>query len=471
MLRFRPLALTGLLLLLASPLLADTIKLKPGDDLVGAFFNAEPNDTIVLGKGVYRGVLIIPADKTGLTLLGKGAVIHALFADAPAGPGLRILADDVTVKGLTVLHARTGPSPFQPIGSPPEDGEGIHVFGAGVTLENVVVGDCESNGVRVEGENAVLSRVTTRQSGGDGLLVLGAGAKITKCSSSRSDGTGINVVADEALIQNNSVDHALIGIRASGATIDILGNRIAHTSIAAVVSASSDARLEKNRVEVSGAIFVSASSGTTILKNRLDDLPFDAISIEGGDNSTVSGNRIRATGAGNGISVGGGHTGELVVSDNRIQGVRHTAIELNSVDTAQVDGNRIADCATGIQLVNQVMTGSSISANKIADISAIGIHITGVGITLEDNSVSRGLRHGIQVGGQDHLLDGNKLSKLAGEGIRNFALLTRLKDNRVSGALEALTDIAGGANLDDLGGNKFGKGFSFKPGVPEPGGF
>jgi nitrous oxidase accessory protein len=92
----------GLIVGLAGPAPAADIRPGPGDrELVQAVARAAPGDRLLLGPGTYAGPLVI--DKP-LVLEGTdGAVID----NGGAGTVLKILAPDVSVRGLTVRNSGT----------------------------------------------------------------------------------------------------------------------------------------------------------------------------------------------------------------------------------------------------------------------------------------------------------------------------------------------------------------------------
>ena len=90
-----------LVVALSGPALAADLQLGPGDDLAQAIARAAPGDRLVLGPGTYTGPVVI--DKP-LALEGTfGAVID----NGGAGTVLKILAPDVSVRGLTIRNSGT----------------------------------------------------------------------------------------------------------------------------------------------------------------------------------------------------------------------------------------------------------------------------------------------------------------------------------------------------------------------------
>ena len=112
----RVILIAAALLLSISHSIAASLHVGPGESIQAAINAANPGDTIMLGKGTYVENITIPADKTGLTISGKGAKktvivsgggnLNPKFAPAgvPADIIIDIFAADVTIRMLAIEH-------------------------------------------------------------------------------------------------------------------------------------------------------------------------------------------------------------------------------------------------------------------------------------------------------------------------------------------------------------------------------
>jgi len=104
------------MLLCVTHSIAASLYVGPGESIQDAINNAVAGDTIMLSKGTYVENITIPADKTGLTISGKGAKKTVIESDggnlnrkfAPAGVPADIIVDifaaDVTIRKLAIVH-------------------------------------------------------------------------------------------------------------------------------------------------------------------------------------------------------------------------------------------------------------------------------------------------------------------------------------------------------------------------------
>ncbi|GJM20522.1 MAG: hypothetical protein DHS20C15_04370 [Planctomycetota bacterium] len=442
---------------------ADTVKVQAGESIQAVLESGElqAGDTLKLGKGKYVEVIRIPAELAGLTIQGQGAVLEALPNGGPSGAAITVDAADVTISGLTILHADDGENPNG--GS--TDGFALFVSADGFRGEKLKI--LRTNGVRIEGNDAKLDRVDVRATNGSGISVIADGATITRCRVEGATEANVSLIGNELVIEKLTASDAITGVFVVFSEDVVMRNlKLKRTVIGVQAESVTDLHVEKALIE-------HCELGILSRKNTLP--VFEKLDVRSAREHgvltiedffpTVRDCRIRDAGQ-HGIRVSQ-PMGQLLIADNRIKDVSLAGIH-GGVDDAGFFAfrfNVIDGCATGIDFA--AAAGPVLQENRITNARDLGLRITGVGSVLSGNLIRKGSGNGIRIDGQGALLDGNKVLKVLGEGIQNFAEACRLRNNTViktSGS--PLTDAFDGNELIDEGGNTFGDGVVAGPGVP-----
>lgn len=107
-----PFFVAASLLALASPALADTIRVEPGADaqsrLQSALIDAKPGDIVEIGAGRFdlADGLSLDVDRVTVRGAGPSATILSFKGQKGAGEGLLVTADDVVLRGFAVEDSR-----------------------------------------------------------------------------------------------------------------------------------------------------------------------------------------------------------------------------------------------------------------------------------------------------------------------------------------------------------------------------
>ncbi|GJM22646.1 MAG: hypothetical protein DHS20C15_25610 [Planctomycetota bacterium] len=466
MLRFA-LSTLALGLLLVPSVLADTHKVKKGDTIQSVIDAAGPSDTVVVPKGTYIEVLQIPDTKPGLKLIGKGVILDARPAGAEgSGAGITIYANDVTLSGFEIRHARNGSNP---VGGN-NTGFGVVSFGARSILQKLIVRGTSSDGIFTDGADCVVQKVVVQRAQGNGISVYGSGGVVDQALVERAAGTGIEAIASNVLVTRAEVAHCNGGIR--------IGQDNATVSKCEV------------RAVFDTALRIEFGQNVSVLNNRVDGAEFgigcnaDSAHIEGNDlrNLRIFGleasgstlqvvkNKVRGVSMfGYGILLNGG---TVEATNNQISDVGGFGLEL-AANTAIAMGNRVQRAGSEGGEPAVYLSGDSLTAsqNKILDSQGVAVHIDSSSDGLfSNNQIKGGLVTGIRVseGCSQLTLANNTVSNVFGEGIQNHGHETALQGNKVNKTRTPITnDADNNASLIDQGGNKFGKGAN-AAGAPQP---
>ncbi len=166
-----PFFVAASLLALASPALADTIRVEPGADaqsrLQSALIDAKPGDIVEIGAGRFdlTDGLSLDVDRVTVRGAGPSATILSFKGQKGAGEGLLVTADDVVLRGFAVEDSR---------------GDGIKSKGANrIVYHDLRVewtgGPMASNGAYgvypVESSDILIDKVTVKGASDAGIYV------------------------------------------------------------------------------------------------------------------------------------------------------------------------------------------------------------------------------------------------------------------------------------------------------------
>jgi len=458
------------LVLLSPTALAAKHKVKKGQTIQSVIDAAAPGDTVIVPKGVYVEVLLIPAGKPGLRLLGKGAVLDARPAGASgSGAGLTVTANDVTVSGFEIRHALGGSNP---VGGNTA-GYGLYAEGARLTIRDLVVRSCSTGGVRVTGADALVEQLLVQRVEGDGVRVSGVNAVVRHATVERALGVGILVFGDDLLATQCDVSYASLGIVVDGnGDLEISKCRVSHVQQEALLClGGQNVRVVDNKVDHAGVGLNASGLAVHLEGNQLSDLHLAGLVASGASMTLLknSVSRVNMNGNGTGIEL---QAGSVAVSSNHVTDVGGRGMAISTEEGGTVEGNRVQRCGTVGLAAALTLVGDALQAskNKVLDSRGIAVVIVSDDGLFENNLIQGGLSTGIRVepSASQLTLRKNKVANVFGEGIQNFGDATVIQGNKVSKTRTSLTnDSDAGASLVDLGGNKLGKGAS-AAGAPQP---
>ena len=366
--RALPLLTSLLVFSLAPHAVAGKITVSPGgavSTLQAALGQASAGDTIVMKEGVYQENCVVTPAKSGVTIKASGDVVLEARAagGAAAGPGLVVLAADVTISGLTIRNAADDGG----------GGEGILVTADGVTVDGVTVSGCEEEGLKIAGQGATVT--DCRFSGNTSALVInGNGATVTKVDVRNDEGGGIVVIGDDATIKSCSVANVQ-----NGGGFGLSGERISIQKCTAM------------NVDEEGIVLTGTNA--TVKKNEVSFTRNDAIEVTG-DFATVEKNEVGHV-VGSGIVVDGS---EFSIAKNDVRSVIGMGI-----------------------LIEDGITGGTVEGNDVSDgtVAGFATDASTDGIVFRDNKVTRfgGTgTGGFFIAGQNHTLDGNSAKECDDDG-------------------------------------------------------
>lgn len=453
------LALMGILAPLCR---ADTLKVpKDFETIQAAIDAAAAGDTIQIAKGRYTERLVVPAGLDGLQLVGKGAILDAqeLPGDDPGlafDDGVLVRADGVLISGLVIRHA-------------PDDGVAAYSLGEGdppppiqgLTLAKLTIIDCEDDGLDLVVDDAVIDGCLLIGNEG-GLLLWGDDARIEKTTVRNDGDRGIQIEGDGARLVGCDV----LGIDdAGGIEIEGDGTLISKCQVAVVADdgvrvIGSDTTLEGCEIMATreaGAYL--EGPGARVLKNTIRCTINTGLEVYS-DDAIVSGNSIsQVVDDSDGLYLEGTN---VLIEKNKVFDVPDTPIELTVFDSV-ITRNDISDYGGesdgGIDLEGD---DNLLEANKLTAGDATGLRIQGSGNDLVRNGIRGMTDNGILIegkGSSGNLLERNTVSDCAGDGIENGGVGTRIAGNKLKKNQQDLSNrTSDGATLIDEGGNKYSSG-------------
>jgi len=420
---------------------ADAKKLEVPDEhatIQSAIASAQPNDTIEIEAGTYLGSIYVPASKAGLRIVGKGKVILDFGSNGTLGGGLRIAADDVEVKNLTVRLARDGAS---------GDAEGVNIEGDRARVEKLTAYSNDWHGLRIAGDDAHV-KDSKFAAGQFGVGIYGDDAVIEDCTASGAVGTGFYVWGDRAVIRDNVSRNCSEGA-------SILGD---------------DGLIDDCRSENGAYGFHIEGDNGRIRSSKVAGWSSYGIQING-QNPLVKGNELeRCSSDTKGIFVRGCTFGKI--EENEItdslgpaihvdgNGVRCKENEIRRCGyaTTDVDEHYAAFAVTG--------NGNELIDNVVRDCPATAIYVEGNGNLLTGNALKKNRNDGIHIAsGVGNRLVDNSVRKSVAEGIQNWGAATdllgnELKNNRL--------DIANDGSISEFEGNEYETGGPQTPTQVDP---
>jgi parallel beta-helix repeat protein len=431
---------------------------------------AAPGDVVRVKAGLYEETVTIGANRSGITLVGVGKVILDARPFAIAnGPGLEVLATDVTVKNLTIRCAVTGAG---------GDGHGLYVNADGFTGTKLTVKHCEADGIHIDAAGAKLSNCRVETVGEDGIHAENAlQVVISKCQTRGTGGSGIDVAGNDAQILGCSIRAALgTGILVTGANsvtskckvedggnmgISIDGSNALLENCATRRTFNTGIRFDGNSGAVrkcvvdttfGNALFVTGVDAT-IEKNTLKN-PRDGIVLHTVIDAVVVGNRV-VNSSSRGLRVV--DSSNVQMKNNLFQQAMLAGIRLETSGLCVATDNVVKSCALTFEAgIECEATGAVLERNRVDGCGRDGVRVGADSVEVVDNTIRNCGEDGIDVeSGNACVVDGNVVIGSTGEGIENNGTNTTITNNVMKANR---VDFANDGTLDVVSGNSFTTG-------------
>ncbi len=294
---------------------ATTLKVPSGSfpTIQSAANAANPNDVIVIAKGVYPEVVTFTGKQQITIRAKKGAIID----NEHTGAGLEMNGcATMTVRGLTVRDGFVNGMFFDGCADllitkctvQNAGGDAFAIDGGGNIrlIDNRVVTSftgihADANGLVIRG-NRILDSVTSAMSlAGNGIIVDRNTVTHVVSSHGITVGTGTPGSAANVLIRGNRISDVSEGLAGSGISLSgvaqctVSGNRISNVSGHGINAlAGTSIVLESNRITKPGIDGMKIDSEkTTMLSNAVKKAGRNGITVTGsGDQSLLFGNRV-----------------------------------------------------------------------------------------------------------------------------------------------------------------------------------
>ncbi len=369
---------------------------------------AVPGDVVVVAKGRHRENLSITT--SGITLRGAGAIVDGGYA----GGCLAIVADDVTVKGLTLVNGGAGGA------ADASAAGGVLVEGHGVRLRGLRVRACAGAGVALTGDGGSLRKL--RVEGCDGGI---------SASTVDPTGPGIEVLGCR-------VSRCGAGISGSGGPFDVRGNVVSGNrgdGIGLVLATQAGAATHSVRVAGNRCVG-NAGRGIAVV-----DLS--------GAHPLVQDNVARGNEVGLDLALLAGSVGGNVVERNRSGGVLLAAASSEFLDNEVRDNGLVGVVLAGPPAPDGGSAGfNDLIGNDLSGNGGDGLELLCSGNDVRDNLIQENLGDGLQLDGGLTGCDvrDNSFLDNGHDGLDNSATGTVVRDNTCTGN--------GGADLAGIGAGK-----------------
>lgn len=204
----------------------------PGDStsLLQSMFDAlRPGDTLTLAPQTYRHSGVLTIRVPGVTIIGNGATLYATNDSTSA---VKILADNVTLTGITLGAAQTGPRYYAP------EQHKLVIMADHVTVTDVVINGSAGAGIYVDGSGYFeLNDVRVIRSRADGIHMTN-GSHDGVVNNPYTEWTGDDGVAvvsylpDTAISRNITINSPTVNGTLWGRGISVVGGQnITYTDI------------------------------------------------------------------------------------------------------------------------------------------------------------------------------------------------------------------------------------------------
>jgi filamentous hemagglutinin family protein len=345
-------------------------------------------NTINVGAGTYAQDLTIST--ANITLNGARAGVDGNDVSRGAGEtiitpvtnGIRVLADNATIDGFTVIGGA----------------KGVYVNGgANATVKNTIVSGSIFAGIGLLNANAATLSGNVVHNTLDDAYHVSTSNNLTMSGNSAysTGGDGIEVwTSDNAVLTGNFIGSTTDGVSKGD-------SNIARNGI--LISSSDDATLKGNTVQQAKSLNIGVNNGIYILSS---------------DNAVVG--------------------GLLAGEANTVKDVSWDGIKLDHADNAQVVGNNVSG-TDRVNIYANYATNSTIDGNTVTDANLVGagnIWVNhGSDITVSNNTVSDGVDSGIQANDVDGVIvENNVVTNSDGSGINIQSSSAVVNNNEISGS-------------------------------------
>ena len=379
--------------------------------------------TINIEPGTYNESVL--ANEANIKIQGTAGTVIA-----PNSPGIKIVANNVTVDSVAINGAGGA------------DGYGIWLDNVNnTTITNTTITNSAQDGIfgsGIGGTN-LIKGVTITGTGDNGIQITGNDAG----SLTTLDGNTISNIGWDGIQINNGAGN----VTATGNTI----NNVTGASGIAVMFQGGVTQLVNNIINGVDrlGIYIWNSNGVQITGNDINDTGreggnnwfLSGIHLEGANNTLVQGNLVRNTG-GDAIHVGGaGNAAAVDTSGNQIKNnvlgyttlaaatsagddnIKGDGIEIVDSNGAVVTGNKIVD-ATGNGIYNNSSDNTTIGGAGVLGNTITSVDLSGVLVNPSFNvdvigNVITTANEGVKLtGNTDILVQGNIISDIETDGVQ-----------------------------------------------------
>jgi hypothetical protein len=333
----------------------------------------------------------------------------------------------------------------------------LHVPGDSDTIQGAV--DLAGPDTIIQVRKGVYTEAVTI-TGKTNLTLLGKGKPTIETGAAND---GITITKSEGIVIQGFVLQSVVsGITIQGSTdVTVTKCRIQDVDVDGVnASDSSFVHVERTTVARAGedGLDIGDIPGVTdcsAIKNRISDVGNHGV-LFGGDRNLAEKNKVSLTG-GHGLETRSTVlSNDNVFRNNRVKQAGATGLLANGTGNL-FENNKVSVSSDEGLLITETATGNTFRNNKATRAGAAGMGCRGTGNTVTACKLSSSTSHGVEVTGNDNLIELNKVAKAGSDGFHVEGTGNTITGNKAKGSADLDLEDTNGVGPNTYTDNTFPK--------------